>query len=97
MGLVENGVRFVAGWEGAPVIGVGMQQIVRHAVDNSLWHLGSARIVEEHGLAGQGRELGADSIKVEAHSDLQSGAKAERSAFLRLPRPVSPQPGELML
>ena len=95
--LFKDGIGLETGSEGAAVIGICVEKIVRHTVDNPLRHLGSPRIVEEGSVSLQSRKLGAKSIWVEAHHGLQSGAVVNRSALAMGRRSAAPQPNKLML
>ncbi len=53
-GAGGQGVRLAARFEGAVVVGVGLDEIVEHPVETVLDDLGAPGVVQKNGVAGEG-------------------------------------------
>ena len=72
MGFFENQIRLDAGFESSALIGIAVNQIVTHPLNDLHWHLGSRRIIQVNSwlsLIGQSQsgELGPDGFKIVIH------------------------------
>ena len=68
VGIFQYGIRGAAGLEGSAVVGVVIDQIGVHPVDDRLGDLRSAGIIEEDIRALQCGELAADRGEIEWHA-----------------------------